>query len=327
MIETEERKIDIHTQFIFAPHTDPEDLNEVEKAIEWADIYVPESTGHDSYTTKVYQMVADGLMMPPVNLPPFETAELKMLYRFGRGKRIFILDIPLDSPSFQAHTNFKPYVLNFSNTYEATIEGIKNSIQSYTKTVLIPKEEHIIKGIRERINQDLSKNLYLRKKKELNVLIFLGAVHTNVFIQSKSHLDNEGSASRSFPGPMYIFDYESQAQREQIFNGHINDSTIEYVVLQKLLMDLWYSKNPYQTVPTERLSRKFRRAAAQFKPIDIKSLYQEIRRESLAADEEIRNLSRLKTPRVRESRKTQIEKAFYEKQREILESFINRKLI
>lgn len=241
--ETKEKEPEILFHFFYSEHETSKDFEKLEEAFKKCDIYVPEAFRWDPNQLEELRRVSRGEISPKESgfEAPNGSARLRQLeFIYKSDKPILIADVPLTNTKLTGlRERANPH---FGKALEFFQEGLlKEALLEYYEFLELMSEfslarENFIKENLEReISVFLDSNDEYKIKKELKVLIALGAGHTAIYQDLKS---GKSAISQEFSHLPHVFDLRSEALRRIMFNREVSDDLLAHAIIEIFLEEI-----------------------------------------------------------------------------------------
>lgn len=240
--EQKEKEPKISYHFFYSAHRTAEDFKNLEKAFDKADIYVPEIYAWTPKVKFIRNKVSQGEITPEQISKEYNIEKLSSRYRdldiiYNSHKPILLADIPGDDKEFMAKTNACEQL--YKRALSFFIQGrLQDSIQTLRSCVInsarvdLIREKRIRKSLEEQIKTFLRQNPEYAAKKELKVLIRLGALHTTIYHKLKR---DKILSSREFSHFPPVFDSYSESIRKIMFKKEVDDELLARAIIEEYL--------------------------------------------------------------------------------------------
>jgi hypothetical protein len=239
----------------FSPHSSAEDIgdeNEFKRHMKRADIFIPEEVSWNEEVKKSMQQIAKGnhKEYEPIRRAAqdmnmgFMGAVLKTLYNSHTA--VDFVDVGRDHPLWIAVGSLMGSTEDVEEAMPEVAQEVE-SIDDYCKDRLDCVENWIIANrFRERfmlaslpevIRSNVAVRPRLRKKPEVNVLMTLGTVHTNVYHQLCRVAGATNHITRSFSEPNIVFSEWNELIRAGLLNIDMGPELKKELVIKSFLTD------------------------------------------------------------------------------------------
>ncbi|MCD6471111.1 hypothetical protein J7K86_01110 [bacterium] len=240
----QKEKPKISIDVVFTPHWTAKDAEKIVKKIKKCDVYCPELRGWGEEQEKFLNEVSCGtISLKQLSIIgryhfgiffSFYEPILKALYRSR--KIIKLIDVPSGHPinklaEYAGKLYQEAMQLFFQGEIREAINTFKKHINLYTHFVR-EREKYIKNKLIEEISQ-INKNSGLKNKKEINVLLSLGILHTRVYHQIKEKIP----AKREFSHLPFLYGPPLSLIRKKLFfpEKKIKDKEIiEAIILNEI---------------------------------------------------------------------------------------------
>lgn len=197
---------EISYHFYFSPHATAKDFENLERAFEKADVYVPEKISWTKKVKKVYEDLSQGKTTPEKLLEDKELAKdfidkrvfnpktAKTTHQFkeweiiyNSKKPILFADIPSEDKNFFNNglelnsIQSRAYELFISGDFENSLATFRSFLEGLAKRQL-EREKKIKENLDKEIGKFLKVNPDYAKKEKLKVLLRLGAGHSKIYL-------------------------------------------------------------------------------------------------------------------------------------------------
>ena len=255
-----EPKISYH--FFYAPHGTAKDIENLEKAFGEADIYVPEAYAWGPSGKSLLEAVSNGLAPEKalesiwgIKNKSARFHELEILY--NSKKPILLADIPATEIDLIKKDKAGDTIFQQAFQYFAKGE-LQQALKELRSALVIhaevdeEREEKIKVNLEKQIKTFLVEHPEYSAKKELQILIQLGVLHTNLYHKFKKE---NLLASREFSQPIIVYLFLGEALRRIRFKKEI-DNTLLAKGLMGSIMYNQLIKITDDDIKVERAARK-----------------------------------------------------------------------
>ncbi|MDO8522962.1 MAG: hypothetical protein Q7S12_01590 [bacterium] len=262
-------------EIYYSAHGNAKDIGELQEKFLEADIYVPEWIGTSLKVLETYQAVSDGRKTPAEAVIELHLDDSKMygyhLKRFeiiyGSHKPVVFVDVPLDHDLIKEYREilFKPKLQNFEEDLEYTKDFLLKEAVFEKK-----REEYMILQLEPKMREVVEKYPELQNKKQLKLLLSLGAFHTGLFHE----LDKKAyDVKREFGDTPIVFDSRSEALRRHMFDKKVGDELVLRAMFETLV-GKYFSKD-FKKKSDDSLEqlKMLREVGALFSFDEMKNLY------------------------------------------------------
>jgi hypothetical protein len=223
-------------EIYYSAHLTAEDAKDLAKKFSEADIYIPEELGSTTATRELYQEVSDGILSPveaakkmfeDSNMYDYALERFKIIYESH--KPIIIIDLPRDNELIEEYRQLDDR-LNLKNFDE----DLKKTAIYLQKTAEFEKkrEQYMLFRLEPAIRESIEKYPELQDKKQLKLLLSLGAFHTAIFHQMKK----EGyTIEREFGELPMSFGFTTSGVRRHLFEKKVDDDFVAKSMLENLI--------------------------------------------------------------------------------------------
>ena len=247
-----ERGPKIKIKILFGAHGTAEEAEQLRGPLSQADIFIPELAGWDVTGRLDLDDLSLGSITPEVLLQKRKVTENNPSYKFLKrefeilyqsGKIIGLIDVTKNDPLYdrlvQTHFGQKRRDMLQSKNFAQLIEDFKRNIQERAQ-VQRERENLLVDNLESELKDLVEKYSYLKNKKEVNALLFLGAVHTRVYHILYPKMED---TSRNFgkETESYRFGYDMEALRRYIFNKEISDELAARAILETVIASVTLS--------------------------------------------------------------------------------------
>lgn len=274
----------IAINIFYGSHQSAEDQKRLGEAFQKADVYVPEVPGWNPETLKIFRSVSDGRLEPRDAIRRLgnffresRLAELKILY--NSKKPVIFVDVPVRHPidlRIVSQLNRLSESIDFLvlNTFRGNIEGVREVIRNFAQTQK-EREDYMLLNLKPKIEEFLKEHPELKGKKKLDILLNLGAVHTNLYRSLKK--DNQ-EVGRTFNDMPTIFSHTEEGIRRSLFGKDIKDELAAKIILELLFKDeleQWTSEKTKDSIEQNKI---YRAIFSQISIKDAEDLFNRARR-------------------------------------------------
>lgn len=238
----------IHVMIRFSPHATAEDAKGLNEAIAKCDIFMPEMHGWTLQTHKLFTDVSNGSLTPEEAVSRskeeqvfhgFILAQFQALYETK--KKIGFIDLSSGYLSFVNAREFDipglSKILDKGKTLEEIIESARAVLQN--KISLNKKREDLIRDtLYYELDSIVRAYPELKEKKELNVLLQLGNVHTRIYHELKK--DADLTVQRFHKNWPQMYDHGSEALRRGTFGLGLDDELVCRTLIEAIFRPLVY---------------------------------------------------------------------------------------
>lgn len=186
--ENKETEPKITVDFFYSYHGTDEDYSHLPEALKNADVYVPEAFGWAKGDEKVLNAISQG----EAEIPPYPEAELLALYNLKIP--VILVDTPEGHPSNEKFNNTVDEELDAYNyflggQFDGAMEQLKATLPEQASAI-IDRENFIANELKKEIKMLTQKFPQLKDKKNIRVLVSLGALHTSLYKKLKPELQS-----------------------------------------------------------------------------------------------------------------------------------------
>lgn len=213
-------------------HATSEDYKKLERAFKKADIYIPESILWTPEGIEFLQDVSDGKINPNT----FDQSSYihKMIY--NTKKPILLADIPRSDELkalFELDNEIFEHGLGLfeQGKFQRSIKKLRLFVKRDAMHQL-QREEKIKQNVKNELNSFLSTHPKYLNKKQINVLLSPGGLHTKFYHDLKKHGTN---ISREFSESPFTPPSITEATRRSMFGKKITDELLAKSIMEDLL--------------------------------------------------------------------------------------------
>lgn len=219
----------------YSAHASAEDVKDLAKKFSEADIYIPEQM-HSKGTLDTYQKVSDGIMEPVEAAKKMFGDSIQYGYALERLKIIYdshkpinMVDLPIDHELIEEYKELdhRPNLKNFEEDLKKTEIYLQKAAEFEKK-----REEYMLSQLEPAIRESIENHPGLQDKKQLKVLLSLGAYHTGLFHDMKQ---KGYSVEREFGELPVSFGYAGEAMRKHSFDKKVDDDLVAKSMLENLI--------------------------------------------------------------------------------------------
>lgn len=235
----------ISVDIFYGGHATASDLEGFSKRVEDADVFVPEAIGWSMYKVNLLKLSQGKMSIksfvelytgesPSEGKEPVTFTEVMARAIYGTNKMIEIFDVPVDNPITDKTRSTLELVgePDLSGNFENMIKLMRKGIIE-AADVQKEREEYMLSRLTEFNNKVVNGEIEgLKSKKNIRLLLFLGAAHTGPYIKLSSGGNN---IKRSFPSLPFIFNHGSEGLRRGIFKKNISDDLIAKIFIEKII--------------------------------------------------------------------------------------------
>ena len=247
--EAKEKEPKISYNIFYAPHQTAKDFEKLEEAFKKADVYVPEMPGWTPETVDQIKEFSQKDMSFKsfllFQILPKDSATYKELQIIkGSEKPILVVDTPenheLLKEALEAFDLFEKSVMLFSKgSFRESLQNMRKYVESIAKNTL-KRDEFIKENLRTEVKKLIEKSPELQKKKEVRILLNLGAAHTGIYRNLKEEeklSKGKFGISRQFAYQPTIFGSPVEAERKIAFskNKEISDELLARGIMEALV--------------------------------------------------------------------------------------------
>lgn len=220
--ENKETEPKITVNFFFSTHNTPEDFNRLPEALKHADVFMPEALAWTKEDVELVNKISAGE----------KVAGQGTWHSFVYGLKIPI--VPIDLPNRHPWTEdlLRNFNLKDESTLDFLVGNFEKAVESKKKQLKLLaatqklREAFIAENLKHKLKPLTEKFPGLKNKKNINVLVALGATHTSVHKQLKSELQLPLKILGRSP---IVFDSEAEIERRLKRNPQENISDELYV--------------------------------------------------------------------------------------------------
>ncbi|MBI2639901.1 MAG: hypothetical protein HYW90_03390 [Candidatus Sungbacteria bacterium] len=278
--EADKEKVKVVFRFFNAIHKTGKDVENLPEEIQKADIYIPEAVGWNNETVADYKALARGEIAPKELLEkygayPEDTTDNWRSKEFealsNSQKIVLFADLPVGHPLYEKYREGRITPTREIKTFADVLAQVKNSLKNFAEAIAI-REKHIVSEIIT-IKENIENGQYpeLKGKRAVNVLIFLGAIHTPVYHKIKEIDEN---ASRRFSTmPFNYSNYGAEIVRRYMFGKEVSDELAAKAFLSGYIDSLprWAKLND-----THKAHQYTRAVVEQFSHKDIEAFFNDL---------------------------------------------------
>ncbi len=223
--ESKETEPKITVDFFFSYHGTAEDFSRLPEALKNADVYVPEFVGWENIDEQGFNAVSQGKIEPPRidGHPGFETP-LHLIY--NSKIPIIFVDLPAEHPEIKETIDAIKEITGAYDDFEIgnfdkAMENLKKGTVDFASSIR-RREDFIANQLKNKLKTLTQKFPQLKNKKNIRVLISIGAVHTSLHKKLKTELQ---SSKMMLGRDTIVFPTSNEIQRRLIKNPQeiIND--------------------------------------------------------------------------------------------------------
>ncbi len=264
----------MRVKFFFSAHSRKEDFAQFENEFANCDVYIPEVTLYSRATIEKFRKLSCGKLSPKkiiqaLRVAGVDVSEISSLDKslweiiYKSQKAIYLVDVPEANKTFKKiyTTAYKFDNLAFTNflsgNFSKALENEKIFLELFTQYQK-KREQYIKKNIYNLESKIIKDYPKLKNKKEINILISLGAAHTSLFHQLKK--ENRISVQRICSPLPIIFPIFSELERKKIFHyeqkNQPSKQDLSRILLEETLgLALQDDKNIKDTNDLSKISR------------------------------------------------------------------------
>lgn len=171
-----------HFKFIvfYSPHVTEVDVQGLEPYLKRCDIFIPEMLGWTA------EMLRD---LRKISKDKSATSDLEELPAFGKmlktfagsGKAVSFIDVPANHPLFQQAEQSLQETSVSGDWDRDVIPMARKVISSGTAILDAGRENYMLAHLQPCLQEIIRQNAMLKKKSDLEVLMFLGSAHTGIY--------------------------------------------------------------------------------------------------------------------------------------------------
>lgn len=233
-------------EVLFSRHAHYEDAEKVgmKEKMEHADIFLPEMAGWNEETEKMFNAVSSGKITPrqffavqkipdialsdPQSIQPFRWAELEAVYKTGIP--VSFVDIPENHPLEAKFEKLMTEPPKLGKNFNETLRLIEARSRELVE-IQRGREEYMLARLELLTEAILDGKISgLKEKKDVKILMQLGAYHTNVYHQLRRSGQN---AKRQFTQMPYRFGYGHELQRRMQFGKQADQAFLAHAFLEE----------------------------------------------------------------------------------------------
>ncbi len=272
--EQKEKEPEISYHFFYAIHKTAKDFEKLEQALQKTDIFVPETFRWTPLVKSFFQDVSQGRMPPEALLagrPGYEktSAKFRIFEIIHNSKKpILFADIPAtDTELIKKDEEAIAFFIQAKSLFEKgdfqeSLQKLLSYVTAFSKAD-IERENKIKENLKIEIKKFLQEHPEYLKKKELKVLISLGAGHTKIYHNFKKE---NLPVSREFSQSPYVYLSHSEADRRIVFNKKTKKELLAKSIIEEFLYP-YLEKLTNDSVKIQRTLRKLS-AKLTFKNIE-----------------------------------------------------------
>lgn len=257
-------------RIFFGPHTKRKDQLPAREYFEECDVFLPEHPDWNEAIQSIYNKVSKGEITPKEGLgelrkhtsfPSFQLAELEMVYKSG--KPVAFADLSSNDPAieelFSANDHlkeaFNALVLEDKEDFQQAIMSFRSAVSDFGAKHK-DREKKIAENLEQTLKAVVNKNPDLKDKKEIKVLMTLGAAHSGVY-----HLLNRSKikVTVDYPEKPYVYGYNYEISRRAMFGKEISDAMVCRAAASALLSEVLrkdkINLNNINSLTVEKFSR------------------------------------------------------------------------
>ncbi|MDA2922880.1 hypothetical protein MYX07_06480 [Patescibacteria group bacterium AH-259-L07] len=230
-VEKKEHGPKISMHIFYSSHGTAKDYENLKKAFEKADIYVPEIHGWTPSDLDDLNRISQGEAMPRKASPgedpesDVDVFEEQMIY--NSKKPIILADIPQSLEATVERQNIEKLD---NKVYESFVDGEFSECLRFAREYVVTKANAILKreqaikqNLKKQVQQFFNNNPEYANKKEVNILIALGSVHTKLYHDFKKSREQ---ISREFSDMPYVYGLSEEATRRVLFSKEVKDDLL-----------------------------------------------------------------------------------------------------
>lgn len=283
--ESGEPKISFDIFYSF--HDTAKDAKGLAEQIKKSDIYMPELFGWDEQYLNNTKAIAEGKMTPDELMwkqlrgfdseyqYSFDYAEARALYKSG--KYITYIDVPRNHPLFDRGADAREKLgrIDLTNNFPELVASFNENVKHWAD-IQKEREMHILSELRKFADAIKDGNIpELKGKKEIKILIALGAMHTGVYHELARA---EEETSRKFHTmPLVFGKFASELARRFMFDKDANETLAAQALFGAVFSALVHQRSDKSIRGSYEVSLIERKVVPQFSVDEIKKIFTEAR--------------------------------------------------
>lgn len=219
----------IKVKILLAHHQTAKDFELAKSNFADCDIYIPEFEGYSEADIQALNKISEGnIELSPARLEDaarnpisgqIETYQLELLKKLYKSKKIVTLvDTPNERKAYESYL-FGLYSLSQQKTFQGKVEALRASLERINQSQL-NRDIHIVAHIPKKVREILDANPSLKTKKEINIQMTLGTLHSPVYGMIKELAPK--SVERRFENPI-AFNFLDEAMRRLRYGEKAED--------------------------------------------------------------------------------------------------------
>lgn len=226
--EAKEKEPKISYHFFYSTHRTAEDFKKLEAAFKETDIYAPELLGWGMPDALIFQAISDGAIKPEdLKISP-DSALFQIAKIIHNSKKpILLVDVPAKDIEYSKKKDQTELLNNQAKDLfgRGDFQGAMRKMNDYVidiAALILEREQKIKENLKNKLKSLAEKSSELAKK-ELKVLISLGAFHTGIY----QDLAQENLAvSREFSRSPFVYTALDEAIRRVLHNKEVEDELL-----------------------------------------------------------------------------------------------------
>ncbi len=284
----EGKKPAISFDVFYSAHATAEDMKDLKKYFNKADVFIPELCGWRDEAIKVYKDISAGRMKPEDYLNKRGLSPKKSAYYFyilerfkliyNSRKPIIFIDPPgghpIETRRIQAESNLYKPLYPFGEKFETRLKVYKKLLKEFA-SAQIEREEYMFSQIKPALEKILEENPDFKNKERIKVLLSLGVFHTGIWhmLKKEGRKNNQRVSARFSVSPL-VFEFFSEAVRAYRFGKEPDDELITRATMEQELC--WLTL----LIPTKdslKQHRCLRKIVSLFGCEEIKGMFEQSR--------------------------------------------------
>lgn len=221
--ETKEKEPKISYHILYNPHATPKDLEKFPELFKEADIYIPETEGHDARMHNLLNMLSQGKCGPREVASRTWVREGSPQYKiyetiYNSKKPILFVDVPFDNELIKVSDRIDDLGRESLDLFRAG--EFKPALKKIHKYIMdeadheLKREAIMKKNLKEKIGRFVKEYPELKSRDEIKALLTLGAAHTRLYQDLKKE---NIPISREFSRQPFVFNHLLEALRRIMF--------------------------------------------------------------------------------------------------------------
>ncbi len=269
-----------------------EDFEKLQPLLEKADVYIPEKNGWDERFLENYNRVAQG-ETPLINPTLWDRAEPQPLrWIHGTKKHVAIVDVPKDHPALEKlYQGFdeihSAYITALKGDFDRAITEVREGVALETAGN-IEREEHIIEEIRKLIPLLPERFPDLKGKKDIKVLMSIGATHTPLAHELKNEPISDTRVHMKRSDKVTHYSHLEELTRRQHWGKEISDELCAKVMIEDLIK--WTADLEAITKYTNEENVLLRQMISRLSLDEIREIFEPLEDEITFSNRKVREL-------------------------------------